>query len=86
MCFNVCLQEWICKVEVLIVNNIGLMLNIVVNYGGCWDIIQGVCLLVKQVQDGMLLFEQIMEDMLSQQVCMYELVFVDLVIRIGGEY
>ena len=63
-----------------------MQLTICANYGGRWDITQGVRLLAKQVQDGTLLPEQITEDMLSQQVCMHELAPVDLVIRTGGEH
>lgn len=79
-------QERIRKAEALTANNTGLTLNIAANYGGRWDITQGVRLLAKQVQDGTLLPEQITEDMLSQQVCMHELAPVDLVIRTGGEH
>ena len=84
--FNARLQERIRKAEALTANNTGLTLNIAANYGGRWDITQGVRLLAKQVQDGTLLPEQITEDMLSQQVCMHELAPVDLVIRTGGEH
>ncbi|MFH4243134.1 undecaprenyl diphosphate synthase family protein, partial [Acinetobacter baumannii] len=53
--FNARLQERIRKAEALTANNTGLTLNIAANYGGRWDITQGVRLLAKQVQDGTLL-------------------------------
>ncbi|MDS6630906.1 (2E,6E)-farnesyl-diphosphate-specific ditrans,polycis-undecaprenyl-diphosphate synthase [Klebsiella michiganensis] len=84
--FNARLQERIRKAEALTENNTGLTLNIAANYGGRWDIVQGVRHLTKQVQDGVLQPEQITEEMLSQQVCMHELAPVDLVIRTGGEH
>jgi undecaprenyl diphosphate synthase len=40
--FNARLQERIRKAEALTENNTGLTLNIAANYGGRWDIIQGV--------------------------------------------
>ncbi len=55
--FNARLQERIRKAEALTANNTGLTLNIAANYGGRWDITQGVRLLAKQVQDGTLLPE-----------------------------
>jgi undecaprenyl diphosphate synthase len=84
--FNARLQERIRKAEALTAQNTGLTLNIAANYGGRWDIIQGVKRLVAQVQDGVLTPEQIDEEMLNQQICMNELAPVDLVIRTGGEH
>ncbi|VEC87425.1 undecaprenyl pyrophosphate synthase [Raoultella ornithinolytica] len=46
------LQERIRKAEALTENNTGLTLNIAANYGGRWDIIQGVRNLAEQVQNG----------------------------------
>ena len=48
--FNARLQERIRKAEALTENNTGLTLNIAANYGGRWDIVQGVRHLAKQVQ------------------------------------
>ncbi|AFP85305.1 undecaprenyl diphosphate synthase [secondary endosymbiont of Ctenarytaina eucalypti] len=79
------LQERIRRSEALTCNNHGLTLNIAANYGGRWDIIQGVRQLTAQVKGGILQPEQIDENTLSQVVCMHELPPVDLVIRTGGE-
>lgn len=82
--FNSRLQERIRKSEAITAQNTGLTLNIAANYGGRWDIVQGVRQLAQQVQDGLLRPEQIDEEMLGQQICMHELAPVDLVIRTGG--
>ena len=84
--FNSRLQERISKAEALTENKTGLTLNIAANYGGRWDIIQGVRHLAEQVQEGLLRPDQIDEEALSQQICMNELAPVDLVIRTGGEH
>ncbi|BDH47035.1 ditrans,polycis-undecaprenyl-diphosphate synthase [Salmonella enterica subsp. enterica serovar Choleraesuis] len=84
--FNSRLQERIRKSEALTEQNTGLTLNIAANYGGRWDIIQGVQRLAEQVREGSLSPEQIDEALLGQQICMHELAPVDLVIRTGGEH
>jgi len=80
------LQERIRHSEALTQNNNGLTLNIAANYGGRWDIIQGVKQLAEKVREGTLLPDQIDEDALCQHVCLHELAPVDLVIRTGGEH
>ncbi|VDZ84714.1 Undecaprenyl pyrophosphate synthase [Kluyvera intermedia] len=82
--FNSRLQERIRKAQALTENNTGLTLNIAANYGGRWDIIQGVQRLAEQVQEGVLRPDQISEELLTEQICMHELAPVDLVIRTGG--
>ncbi len=84
--FSSRLQERIRRSETLTQNNDGLTLNIAANYGGRWDIIQGVKKLAEQVEAGKLRAEQITEDALNASVCMSELAPVDLVIRTGGEH
>lgn len=84
--FNSRLQARIKKSEALTSQNTGLTLNIAANYGGRWDIVQGVRHLAGQVQEGLLRPDQIDEDLLGRQICMHELAPVDLVIRTGGEH
>ncbi|AVF37277.1 (2E,6E)-farnesyl-diphosphate-specific ditrans,polycis-undecaprenyl-diphosphate synthase [Rahnella sikkimica] len=84
--FSARLQERIRRSETLTQNNDGLTLNIAANYGGRWDIIQGVKTLAGQVEAGTLRAEQITEELLNSAVCMSELSPVDLVIRTGGEH
>lgn len=84
--FTIELQDSIRRVEKLTATNSGLTLNIAANYGGRWDIIQGVKQLAAQVQSGALSPNQIDEDTLCRCICMNELAPVDLVIRTGGEH
>lgn len=84
--FGMRLQERIRRSEALTCNNGGLNLNIAANYGGRWDITQGVRQLAARVKAGILRPEQINEDALCQVLCMHELAPVDLVIRTGGEH
>lgn len=84
--FSPRIQERIRRSETLTANNSGLTLNIAANYGGRWDIIEGVKKLAKQVQEGLLRPDQITEESLTSQLCMQELAPVDLVIRTGGEH
>lgn len=80
------LQDSIYRSEQLTANNSGLTLNIAANYGGRWDIIQGVKQLAIKVQKGKLNPHQINEDTLCKHISMNELAPVDLVIRTGGEH
>ena len=80
------IQERIRRAEELTQQNSGLTLNIAANYGGRWDIIQGVKKLAEQVQEGLLRPDQISEENLSAHLCMQGLAPVDLVIRTGGEH
>lgn len=83
--FCVRLQDLIRRIEDLTCKNKGLTLNIAANYGGRWDIIQGVKELATQVKEGILCPDQINEDILCRHICLKELAPVDLVIRTGGE-
>ncbi|MBK4784479.1 MAG: (2E,6E)-farnesyl-diphosphate-specific ditrans,polycis-undecaprenyl-diphosphate synthase [Pantoea sp. Pent] len=84
--FNNRIQERIRRAEELTQQNDGLTLNIAANYGGRWDIIQGVNKLAEQVEEGLLRPDQITEESLAPHLCMHELAPVDLVIRTGGEH
>lgn len=83
--FTTALQESIYRSEQLTSGNSGLSLNLAANYGGRWDIIQGVKQLAMKVQQGIIHPHQIDEDVLCKYICMNELAPVDLVIRTGGE-
>ncbi|MGK2946666.1 MAG: (2E,6E)-farnesyl-diphosphate-specific ditrans,polycis-undecaprenyl-diphosphate synthase [Candidatus Malihini olakiniferum] len=84
--FSPRLKKLIYRSEQLTKNNPGLILNIAANYGGRWDIIQGVRQLAEQVQEGMLLPDTIDEDSFSSTLCLSKQTPVDLVIRTGGEH
>ncbi|MEH0875944.1 (2E,6E)-farnesyl-diphosphate-specific ditrans,polycis-undecaprenyl-diphosphate synthase [Pectobacterium cacticida] len=84
--FSPRLQERIRRSEGLTEKNQGLTLNIAANYGGRWDIIQGIRQLAEQVQEGLLRPDSISEASLCQYICLNDLAPVDLVIRTGGEH
>lgn len=84
--FSARIQERIRRSESLTENNDGLTLNIAANYGGRWDIIEGVKKLAEQVQEGLLRPDQITEESLAPHLCMQDQAPVDLVIRTGGEH
>ncbi|QFQ32417.1 di-trans,poly-cis-decaprenylcistransferase [Buchnera aphidicola (Aphis fabae)] len=83
--FNKELQSYIYNAEKITLNNSGLILNIAANYGGKWDILEGVKKVVNAVQNGYLDINQIKETIFSQYLCTNGLLPVDLVIRTGGE-
>ncbi|ACS86750.1 (2E,6E)-farnesyl-diphosphate-specific ditrans,polycis-undecaprenyl-diphosphate synthase [Musicola paradisiaca] len=84
--FSARLQERIRRSESLTEKNSGLTLNIAANYGGRWDIINGVKKIAEQVQEGVLRPDNIDESTLCRYVCLSDLAPVDLVIRTGGEH
>lgn len=83
--FNEELQSYIYNVEKITLNNSGLILNIAANYGGRWDILEGVKKIVNAVQNRYLDINKIKETIFSQYLCTHGLLPVDLVIRTGGE-
>ncbi|MCV2506350.1 MAG: polyprenyl diphosphate synthase [Candidatus Lightella neohaematopini] len=84
--FEKSLKRLIFNSEELTKNNHGLNLNIAINYGGRWDIIQGIKKIINKVQKGLINPNQINEQTLCQVISMNDLDPVDLVIRTGGEY
>lgn len=65
--------------------NSGMVVNIVVNYGGKWDIIEVMCNIVIRVVNGELIVEEIDESLIIQLLIMLDLLEVDLFICISGE-
>ncbi len=78
------LQEQMQLAEELTKNNKQLILNIVVNYGGKWDLVQAVKKIAKKVDAG-LSVDAIDESLLSQSLSTFDLPDPDLFIRTGGE-
>ncbi|MDE2317252.1 MAG: di-trans,poly-cis-decaprenylcistransferase, partial [Xanthomonadaceae bacterium] len=66
--------------------NTRLQLNIAVNYGGRWDIVQASRQAAAAVARGELRIDDIDEARLGQWICLAELPPLDLLIRTGGEY
>lgn len=62
-----------------------LQLNIAVNYGGRWDVVQAARQAAAAVARGELRIEEIDEKHLGQWICLAELPPLDLFIRTGGE-
>ncbi|QCI18786.1 polyprenyl diphosphate synthase [Buchnera aphidicola] len=83
--FNKELQLSIYNAEKKTIKNSGLTLNIAANYGGKWDIVQGVKKIIADVRNGYLDINQIEEETFSQYLSTSTLLPVDLVIRTGGE-
>ena len=71
--------------EKLTENNKRLILNIVVNYGGKWDLVQATKALAKRVCEGKLVIDEISESMLSEALSTKGLLEPDLFIRTSGE-
>ncbi|WP_343189596.1 polyprenyl diphosphate synthase [Buchnera aphidicola] len=83
---SVKLQKNIFFAEKLTHKNSNLILNIAINYGGRWDIIQAVKKIIKQVKDKKLLLKDITEKKFDYFLSVNDFNPVDLVIRTGGKY
>ena len=79
------LREEMQAAEQLTTNNQRLILNVVINYGGKWDIVQATKTLASQVANGALSIDQIDEKTFAEQLSMNDLPNPDLFIRTGGE-
>lgn len=62
-----------------------LFLNIAVNYGGKWDILEATKKLIQEVQDGRLSLSEIKDDVLESKLATLSMPAPDLFIRTGGE-
>ena len=72
--------------EQLTRQNTRLNLNVAVNYGGRWDIVEASKALARKVQNGELAPDDISEQTLQQQMSLGDLPEPDLLIRTGGDY
>ncbi len=79
------LQEQMQVSETLTENNKQLILNIVVNYGGKWDLIQAIKKIATKVKAEELSVEAIDEFVLAESLSTSGLPDPDLFIRTGGE-
>jgi undecaprenyl diphosphate synthase len=79
------LQTAMQSVEQQTENNQVLILNIVINYGGRWDITEAARVLAERVQSGKLLLDDIDEDVFSNALATRDLPEPDLFIRTSGE-
>lgn len=81
--FSAKLRQAITEFEELTKDNQRMLLNIAINYGGRWDIVQASKNIAKQVVQGKLQIEDISEQVFSQNLNVID--DVDLLIRTGGE-
>ncbi len=79
------LRQATISAQSLTINNTGLQLNIALNYGGRWDIVQAARALCAAVIDGKETLEQINEAKFAQYVSLHDLPAPDLLIRTSGE-
>ncbi|MBA2709986.1 MAG: di-trans,poly-cis-decaprenylcistransferase [Tatlockia sp.] len=79
------LQEQMQASEQLTKNNKKLILNIVVNYGGKWDLVQAIKKIVTEAKEGTLGIEDINERLVAGALSTNGLPEPDLFIRTGGE-
>ncbi|ARC54279.1 polyprenyl diphosphate synthase [Candidatus Riesia pediculicola] len=84
--FGKSIQKKVQNIVNLTKNNIKLNLNIAVNYSGRWDILRSIKTIVKKVQEGSILIEDIREHTINRFICLNDQPDVDLVIRTGREY
>lgn len=79
------LQAKMTAAEQLTKNNQGLILNILINYGGKWDIVQATKSLLAEAMAGKIESEEINEALFAQYLCTSNLPDPDLFIRTSGE-
>ncbi|MCG6938558.1 MAG: isoprenyl transferase [Gammaproteobacteria bacterium] len=83
--FSQKLQKSINDAEQLTMHNTGLRLNIAANYGGRNDIVHACKLLINDVAQNKITFDEITEDLLGSYVSLNDVPAPDLFIRTGGE-
>lgn len=79
------LQQSIDAAHKLTSANTGLQLNIALNYGGRWDIVQATQSICTAVLAGEYNISDINEELFNKYVCLSELPAPDLLIRTSGE-
>ena len=79
--FSERIRDLIQAAEALTANNDRLTFSVAANYGGRWDVLQAVKKLVK----ANLAADEIVEEDLTQHLCLADLPEPDLFIRTGGE-
>ena len=79
------LKKSILQAESKTAGNNGLRVNIAVNYGGHWDIVQAAKHIAYKVRDGELKPEEINSEIFEKFICLNDIPYPDLLIRTGGE-
>jgi undecaprenyl diphosphate synthase len=83
--FSKKLFQQIQKSEKITADNDKLFLNIAVNYGGQWDILDATKKLIQEVQGGKLSISEIDDSVLESKLATQDMPPPDLFIRTGGE-
>lgn len=83
--FSAALQEQMLQVEALTEKNRRLQLNVAVNYGGRWDIVQAAQRAAAEVVAGRMQLVDLDEAKLAEFFSLADLPPADLFIRTGGE-
>jgi undecaprenyl diphosphate synthase len=83
--FSPNLQDKISRAMGQTAGNLQMTLNVAVNYGGRWNIMQAARNLAESVQQGLLKAQDINEELMAQQVHLVGGDNPDLFIRTGGE-
>ncbi len=83
--FPTSLRKKMDSVERATTGNKALVLNVAVNYGGKWDMVQAVRSICKGVKNGEKSLSSIDESLLSNHLCLSDFPDPDLLIRTGGE-
>lgn len=84
--FSKKLQTKMREVSQLIPDRHKLNLNIAVNYGGKWDVLNATKSIVEQVQSGQLTIDDLSENMFNDYLSLGSAPAVDVLIRTGGEH
>jgi undecaprenyl diphosphate synthase len=79
------LQTAMCDAETLTADNTGLQVNLALNYGGRWDIVQAARSLAERVLQGNLKPEEISETLMQEALSLAGAPDPDLLIRTSGE-
>ncbi len=73
------------KIERKTQNNLGLKLNIAINYSGKWDIVCCIKSILHDLDNKLFHIKDINQDIIEKKMCLNYLPSIDLVIRTGGE-
>ncbi|MEM7079939.1 MAG: polyprenyl diphosphate synthase [Pseudomonadota bacterium] len=80
------IQQQMAECEALTADNCKLNLNVAVNYGGRWDIVEAAKAAARAAIDGELDIDSLDETVFSGYTALGELPDPDLLIRTGGDY
>jgi undecaprenyl diphosphate synthase len=83
--FSPALQKKIQRAKAQTAGNKRMTINVAVNYGGRWDIVQAARKLAEDCSRGLIKPDDISEELLAKKVCLGESKDPDLLIRTGGE-